>query len=82
MSGTYPVSMGDRGRLVVPAELRERAGLTAGTPLILAESTSGLVIMTRDQAHDRLRQQLEGHDLVGELLAERRRTAATEDSAA
>jgi AbrB family looped-hinge helix DNA binding protein len=74
--------MGDRGRLVVPAELRERAGLTAGTPLIVVESESGLVILTRDQAREHLRRQLEGHNLVEELLTERRHAAALEDDAA
>lgn len=82
MSGTYSVTMGDRGRLVVPAELRERAGLTAGTPLILVESEAGVIVMTRAQARQHLRHQLAGGDLVGDLLAERRRAAAAEDDAA
>lgn len=82
MDGTYAVTMGDRGRLVVPAELRERAGLSAGTPLILVEGASGLAVLTREQAREQLRRQLEGSDLVGELLAERRRAAAAEDTAA
>lgn len=34
MSGTYPVVMGDRGRLVVPAELRERFDLHPGASLV------------------------------------------------
>ena len=41
MSGTYSITMGDRGRLVVPIELRERAGLTEGTPLVLVETDGG-----------------------------------------
>lgn len=81
MSGTYRVTMGDRGRLVVPAELRERAGLAPGTPLIILEGATGLVVMTRDQARHHLRTQLEGSDLAGELLAERRRAAAADDAA-
>lgn len=82
MSGTYATSMGDRGRLVIPAELRERAGLTTGTPLILLDSRSGVVVMTRAQAREHLRRQLQDADLVRDLLAERRRAAEAEDGAA
>lgn len=81
MNGTYPVTMGDRGRLVVPAELRERVDLREGTPLLILETPSGLVLMTRRQARDLVRNQLAGTDVVGELLAERRAAAAAEDAA-
>jgi AbrB family looped-hinge helix DNA binding protein len=81
MSGTYHVTMGDRGRLVIPAELRERASLVEGTPLIVLETASGLVLMTREQLRDRVRADLTGLDLIGELLAERRQHAANEDAA-
>jgi AbrB family looped-hinge helix DNA binding protein len=73
--------MGDRGRLVIPAELRERASLVEGTPLIVIETASGLVLMTREQLRERVRADLAGLDLVGELLAERRDQAANEDAA-
>lgn len=76
MSGTFPVSMGDRGRLVVPQELRERAGFQAGSPLILVEAEGGVLVLTREQAKQRIRSSLAGLDLVGELLADRRRAAA------
>lgn len=73
--------MGDRGRLVVPAEVRERSGLVEGSRLVLLESPAGIVLMTQAQARARVRQDLEGLDLVGDLLAERRREAASEDAA-
>jgi AbrB family looped-hinge helix DNA binding protein len=73
--------MGDRGRLVIPAELRERAGLTEGTPLVLLETPKGLVLLTRAQLQELVRADLEGLDLVGELLTERRAEAAAEDAA-
>ncbi|WP_275407235.1 AbrB/MazE/SpoVT family DNA-binding domain-containing protein [Cellulomonas chitinilytica] len=73
--------MGDRGRLVVPAELRQRAGLGEGSALIIIDTPSGLVVMTRDQARDHVRRQLEGADLVAQLLDDRRRAAAGEDAA-
>jgi AbrB family looped-hinge helix DNA binding protein len=73
--------MGDRGRIVVPAEVRSRAGLEAGTPLILLDTPGGLVLLTRPQLRARVRVELEGLDLVGDLLADRRRAAAEEDAA-
>lgn len=81
MSGTYQVTMGDRGRLVIPAELRERAGLAEGVPLILLEAPHGLVLLTRSQLQELVRADLAGLDLVGELLAERRAESAAEDAA-
>lgn len=81
MSGTHTVTMGDRGRLVVPAEVRERAGLEEGTSLILLETPSGIVLLTREQLRSRVRDELAGLDLVSELLADRRRAATDEDAA-
>jgi bifunctional DNA-binding transcriptional regulator/antitoxin component of YhaV-PrlF toxin-antitoxin module len=70
--------MGDRGRLVVPAELRERAELVNGRPLVLVDTPGGVLLLTREQAKDRVRDELRGLDLVGELLADRRRQAAAD----
>lgn len=73
------VAMGDRGRIVVPAAVRERAGLVAGSPMVMVESPDGLVLLTREQLRDRVRRDLAGLDLVNELLADRRTAAAIED---
>ena len=81
MSGTYTVAMGDRGRLVVPAELRERLNLTPGTPLVLFETSAGVVLTTREQLKSLVRERLADRDLVMELLADRRREAAADDVA-
>lgn len=81
MSGTHTVVMGDRGRIVVPADVRSRAGLAEGTPLVLLDTPSGLVLLTRAQLRARVLDELEGLDLVGELLADRRRAADEEDAA-
>ncbi|MFC0644516.1 AbrB/MazE/SpoVT family DNA-binding domain-containing protein [Cellulomonas phragmiteti] len=78
MSGTYTVTMGDRGRLVVPMELREHVGIGAGDTLILVETPAGVVMMTREQALEQIHTQLAGPSLVAELVAERR-AAAVED---
>lgn len=73
--------VGDRGRIVVPADVRERAGLTEGTPLVLLETPMGLVLLTREQLRARVRDDLAGVDLLAELLTERRQSAAAEDAA-
>lgn len=80
MSGTHVVTVGDRGRIVVPSTVRDRAGLQPGSSLVMMETPGGLVLMTREQLRDRVRGELEGLDLVGELLADRRRAAAIEDA--
>lgn len=75
---TYKTVMGERGRLVVPSELRERHGLHPGTALVIVDSPEGVLIMSRQEARAFLRRDLQGVSLVDELLAERRREAAAE----
>ncbi len=80
MSGTYAVTVGDRGRMVIPAGVRDRAGLVEGTPLVLLDTDHGIVLLTRAQLRDRVRAELADVDLVGELLAGRRAASAKEDA--
>jgi AbrB family looped-hinge helix DNA binding protein len=79
MIGTYSVVVGDRGRLVIPAEVRAEAGIDEGTVLVLLPTETGLVLLTREQLRTRVRADLAGLDLVDELLGDRRREAALED---
>jgi AbrB family looped-hinge helix DNA binding protein len=81
MSGTYQVRVGDRGRVVIPGALRERAGLSEGTGLTILETPGGLLLLTRPQLQRLVRADLAGLDLVGELLAERKAEADAEDAA-
>ncbi len=81
MSGTHALIMGDRGRLVIPAEVRADLHWHQGTPLILVETETGVSLMSVDQAHDMIAEQLAGHDLVAELIAERRAEALAESQA-
>lgn len=67
--------------MVVPAEVRERAGIDEGTVLVMLDTGSGLVLFTRDQLRERVRADLAGTDLVAGLLADRRAIAAAEDAA-
>lgn len=81
MNGTYKVTMGDRGRLVIPAELRTQAGLSQGTAVVLIAAPGGVLLLNREQLKSLVREDLAGLDLVAELLADRRRQAALEDAA-
>lgn len=81
MDTTYVAPMGDRGRLVIPAELRSRQHWEQGVPLLMIETNGGVVLVTREQAKALIRGQLAGSDLVGALLAERRAAARAEDAA-
>jgi len=72
--------MGDRGRLVIPAELRAQAGLAEGTPVVLIAAPGGVLLVSREQLKSLVREDLAGLDLVRELLADRRQAAA-EDAA-
>jgi hypothetical protein len=62
-------------------ELRDRLHLDPGAHLLLLETPSGIVLLTREQARKRLQDRLTDVDLVGELLADRRDQAAAEDTA-
>ena len=65
----------------MPADVRERGGLVEGTTLILLDTPAGLVLLTREQLRALVRSELQGLDLVGDLLAERRAAAEQEDAA-
>ena len=81
MSGTHTVVMGDRGRIVVPAEIRTRSELSEGTRLVLLDTPGGIVLMTRAQLRARVRNELAGLELIDELLRDRRAAADAEDIA-
>ena len=70
--------MGDRGRFVLPADLRERHGLLPGSPMLLLDTPGGVVLMSRQEAKNWVRSDLAGLPLVEELLAERRQEAASQ----
>jgi bifunctional DNA-binding transcriptional regulator/antitoxin component of YhaV-PrlF toxin-antitoxin module len=78
MGGIYHVAMGDGGGMVVPTELRIRAGLAEDTAIVLVETTGGLVLLTRDQLKSRVRADLSDLDLVGQLMDDRRRQTAAD----
>ncbi len=79
MIAAYALVMGNGGQIELPTAVRSRAGLAAGTKLVLLEAPDGLVLLTRAQYQGFVRDELAGLDLVGDLLSDRRQAAADED---
>ena len=82
----YTIALGERGRLVLPAQLRQRLDLRPGDRLIATVDGEGGIRMV--PARD-LARQLRGlyaerapdRSLVDELIAERREEATREEDA-
>jgi AbrB family looped-hinge helix DNA binding protein len=77
------VRMGDRGRVVIPAEVRERASLKPGDRLVFVVDDDGWVKMTTwsnavDNMVGMFADVAPGRSWVDELIAERRAEAARE----
>jgi AbrB family looped-hinge helix DNA binding protein len=66
--------MGDRGRLVIPAAVREELGLRPGTRLSLRVEDGVLILMTPEAAERELLEMFKDVpiSLAGELLEDRR----------
>lgn len=81
---TYTVRLGERGRLVLPAELRRRAGLREGQELVLIYADGIVRLATRRDLARSGRGMFSragrGRDLVSELIRERREEARREDN--
>jgi AbrB family looped-hinge helix DNA binding protein len=81
----YKIVVGDRGRVVLPSDVRAELDLKPGTRMLLSTEADGSVRLRPYRAvADRNRGVLAGiapaeESLVDELLAERRREAAHED---
>src|SRR5262245_14314741 len=81
----FQVSMGERGRLVLPAEIRERLGIRQGDPLALILESDGTVLLkTREVALNDLQGSFKhlapsDHYASDDLIAERRRQAREDD---
>ena len=74
----HPIALGDRGRLVIPIDVRERHGWETGTPLVSIDTDAGLLVMSAKEGLAWLRSRMLGRDLVAELLAERAAEVAAE----
>ena len=65
---------------MLPAKLRASQNWEQGDSLVLVETSKRVLISTRRQALDLLRDQLAGESLVQELIDERRQAAKAEQS--
>jgi AbrB family looped-hinge helix DNA binding protein len=80
MSGTHRLRVGDRGRIVLPAELRQKRNWREGTELIAVDTKRGVILTGRDELEEIVREQLAGSDVVTALLEERRAASRREDA--
>jgi AbrB family looped-hinge helix DNA binding protein len=79
---TPMATMKEKGRVIVPAAIRERHGWGAGTALVFQEDEQGVRVMSADEALAAFRLSVAGKGgVVDELLAERRAEAAREGGA-
>ncbi|HEY7847242.1 MAG TPA: AbrB/MazE/SpoVT family DNA-binding domain-containing protein [Candidatus Limnocylindria bacterium] len=75
------MTVGPKGRVVIPAPIRRELGIADGTELVAMVDDGAVVMMPRPVAKARLRA-LFAHvrgSLADELIAERRREAQDED---
>jgi AbrB family looped-hinge helix DNA binding protein len=81
------IVVGDRGRVVLPSDVRSALGLKAGSRMLLSTEQDGSLRLrpyrsVADQGRGMLAELAPaGESMVDELIAERRREAAREDRA-
>jgi AbrB family looped-hinge helix DNA binding protein len=78
------VTLGERGRLVLPSAVRRELDLKPGTHMIVSTETDGSVRLRPYRAvatqNRGILRDLRGGSMVDELLVERRAEAAEEDA--
>lgn len=79
MSDTTAVVVGNKGRIVVPAGIRARHQWVEGSALVALDTELGVLLADRTTVERLVRARLAGHDLLGDLLSDRRREAARDD---
>ncbi len=82
MSDTSIVSVGPKGRVVIPAEIRRALGLREGSELVAMVDGDAVLLMPRSAVKARLRSLFAdvSTSMREELLADRRSAAADESS--
>ncbi len=75
---SYPLTVGDKGRLVIPAEIRAAHGWEPGTAVIAVDTPGGVLLLTLDEAMEHIRRASAGS--VDDFLAGRRAEQAAEES--
>ncbi len=78
MSVTSVVSVGPKGRIVIPAEIRRRLAITEGSELVALIEGQAVVLVPRSAIKSRLRSMVADVEVSmrDELIAERRLEAS------
>lgn len=76
---THAITVGEKGRVVLPSALRARHGWESGARLVAVDTELGAMLLSTEDALRWLRARWQGRDLVAELLAERRREVLAEE---
>lgn len=84
MSHTEQVTIGERGRLVLPSSVRSALGITPGTRMLLSTEDDGSLRLrpyraVADESRGLFANLTKDGSLVEELLAERRAEAEREE---
>lgn len=81
MSDTSVVSVGPKGRMVIPVEIRRQLGIGEGSELVALVEGPALLLVPRSAVKARLRSMFANvtTSLREELIADRRAAAARED---
>lgn len=74
---SYPLTVGDKGRLVIPAEIRAAHGWSTGTAVIAVDAPGGVLLLTVDEAMKHVRSV--SRVSVDDVLAGRRAERVAED---
>jgi AbrB family looped-hinge helix DNA binding protein len=81
----YLARLEKSGRILIPASVRRRLGLSEGSQVIVKVEPSGAIeIASRSQALAKAREEIrkyipDGRDLVDELIEDRRKEVALEE---
>lgn len=82
MSDTNVISVGRKGRVVIPVDIRRRLGIDEGSELVAVLEQDGVLLLPREAVKRRLRGMFAGVKVsMADELMQDRRAAAAEESA-
>jgi AbrB family looped-hinge helix DNA binding protein len=82
MGDTNVLSVGPKGRVVIPVDIRRRLGIEEGSELVAVLDQDGVLLLPREAVKRRLRSMLAGVNvsMADELIRDRRAAAAEEST--
>jgi AbrB family looped-hinge helix DNA binding protein len=82
MGDTNVLSVGPKGRVVIPVDIRRRLGIEEGSELVALLDQDGVLLLPREAVKRRLRSMLAGVNvsMADELIRDRRAAAAEEST--